>query len=76
LSDKANRKKLINKFQELIWEDESSSELLSNLAYDLDFYEPSEDWQKESPSYYGDQRLEKEIMLVLKQLNDFNSESG
>ena len=50
---------LIRKFQDEVWNDESIqdetlNEILSELAYDLDFYEPNEEWRKESLSYYGD----------------------
>ena len=69
LKEKENRKQLIQEFQKLIWSDEKASEELSELAYDLDFYEPNEEFRKEDPSYYGDERLEEEIKLVLQKLN-------
>ncbi len=68
LIDKVNRKKLISKFQELIWNDENASEVLSLLAYDLDFYEPNIEYTKEDPSYYGDEKLEVEIRIVINKL--------
>lgn len=70
LTDKANRKLLICEFQELVWNDENASELLSELAYDLDFYEPNEEWRKEDPSYYGEERLEQEIITVIQKLQE------
>lgn len=70
LTDKVNRKQLISEFQELIWNDENASEVLSELAYDLDFYEPNEKSRKEDPSYYGDERLEEEIKLVINKLKE------
>ncbi|HTN38087.1 MAG TPA: hypothetical protein VL053_13495 [Arachidicoccus sp.] len=42
LKDKNNRSSLIKQFQELVWNDENANEILSELAYDLDFYEPNE----------------------------------
>ncbi len=70
LVDKANRKQLICKFQEIVWNDDNASELLLELAYDLDFYEPNEEWRKEDPSYYGEERLEQEIKIVIQKLQD------
>jgi hypothetical protein len=72
LIDKVNRKKLISEFQDLIWNDENASEILSLLAYDLDFYEPNEEWIKEDSSYYGDDRLEKEIKIAIQKLQASN----
>jgi len=53
---------LIKTFQDEIWNDESMQDsplddILSELAYDLDFYEPDDAWRLESSSYYGDERL-------------------
>jgi hypothetical protein len=69
LSDIPNRKKNINEFQHIVWDDENCDELYADLALDLDFYEPDEKLRKEDPSYYGDERLEKEIRSVLEKLN-------
>lgn len=68
LTDKLNRKQLISEFQELIWNDENANELLSELAYDMDFYEPNEKLRKENPSYYGDERLEEEIKSAIQKV--------
>jgi hypothetical protein len=68
LDDKLNRKNLISEFQELIWNDKNANEILSELAYDLDFYEPDEELRKEDSSYYGDNRLEEEIKLAIRKL--------
>jgi len=70
LQDKQNRSMLIKEFQELIWNDENANEILSELAYDLDFYEPNEEWRKEDPSYYGDDRLEEEIQAAIQKLKE------
>jgi hypothetical protein len=68
LTDKVNRKDLISEFQELIWNDGNASEILSLLAYELDFYEPNEELRKEDPSYYGDEQLEEEVKSAIQKL--------
>ncbi len=68
LRDKAHRKQLIAEFQQMVWADENASTLLSELAYDLDFYEQDDRLRKEDVSYYGDERLEEEITAVLEKL--------
>ena len=68
LQDKENRFILIKKFQGEIWNNDNANEILSELAYDLDFYESNEDWRKENSSYYGDEKLEQEIKLALEKL--------
>jgi len=75
LNDKLNRKRLISEFQELIWNDEilSANEILSDLAYDLDFYEPNEELRKEEPSYYSDDRLEEEITSAIQKLQELGT---
>lgn len=64
-----SRERLIFEFQELIWNDENANEILSGLAYDLDFYEPNEELRKEDPSYYGDDRLE-EVKSAIQKLQE------
>ncbi|MBK6730818.1 MAG: hypothetical protein IPG60_07590 [Bacteroidetes bacterium] len=68
LTDKINRKQHICEFQELVWNDENTNEILSELAYDLDFYEPNDELRKEDSSYYGDDRLEEEIRTAIQKL--------
>ena len=74
LTNKLNRKRLISEFQESIWNEKNANEILIELAHDLDFYEPNEEWRKQEPSYYGDERLEQEIKLALQKLNNRISE--
>jgi hypothetical protein len=62
----SNRAKLVIEFQHKVWNEENLpdkklNELLSGLAYDLDFYESNEEWRKESPNYFGDEKLENLI---------------
>lgn len=66
---------LIKEFQDEVWNDESIqdetlNEILSQLAYDLDFYEPNEEWRKESLSYYGDDRLEEVVKTAIQKLQE------
>lgn len=74
LTDKSDRKRLISEFQEIIWNDEIANEILSELAYDLDFYEPNEECQKESLSYYGDDRLEEIVKTAIQKLQEQSPE--
>lgn len=71
-----NKDKLIKEFQNEVWNDESIrdeklNEILSELAYDLDFYEPNEQWKKESHSYYGDDRLKEVIKSGIKKIKEY-----
>ncbi len=74
LNDKNNRESLIKRFQEYIWNEnpifnsEEEENVLSDLAYDLDFYQPDIKIRDEDPSYYGDDRLETEIKTALEKL--------
>lgn len=66
---------IIKEFQDEVWNDESIqdetlNEILSQLAYDLDFYEPNEEWRKESLSYYGDDRLEEVVKSAIQKLQE------
>ena len=78
-SESSERAALVSKFQYLVWrgrdEREGANveidEILSDLAYDLDFYEPNEEWRKEDTSYYGDDRLEEEVKIVIQKLKIF-----
>lgn len=69
------KQKLIKEFQDEVWNDESIqdenlNEILSELAYDLDFYEPNEEWRKEDLSYYGNDRLEEVIKTAIQKLQE------
>lgn len=70
-----SREKLIKDFQDEVWNDDSIqdevlNEILSELAYDLDFYEPNKEWRKEDQSYYGDDRLEEVIKKAIRKLQE------
>ena len=68
------RKQLIAEFQQRVWdapEDLTATqewEILRDLAYDLDFYEPDAKVRAEDSSFYGDERVEREIKTALKKL--------
>lgn len=66
----------VKKFQEIVWndetiQDETLNDILSTIAYDLDFYEPDDEKRKEDTSYYGDERLNAEIKSGLKKLKEY-----
>jgi hypothetical protein len=70
---------LIKSVQNQIWNEDSCGdkdldEILSGIAYDLDFYEQNEEWRKENPSYYGDERLIEGIKLAIEKLQQQNIE--
>jgi hypothetical protein len=65
---------LIKEFQSNIWNNQISNlhpedeEILKTLAYDLDFYEHNQPLREEDSSYYGADRLFKEITSALEKL--------
>lgn len=66
---------LIKSLQNKIWYDESIkddtlNEILTELSYDLDFYEPNEEWRREDISYYGSKRLEEVLKFALYKLKE------
>ncbi|MCB0785822.1 MAG: hypothetical protein KDC02_16655 [Flavobacteriales bacterium] len=66
----------IKAFQTMVWNSEEweshysndAVEVLSDLAYDLDFYEPDAPTRAEDPSYYGANRAIQEITIALKRI--------
>jgi hypothetical protein len=75
ISDPGHRAEYIRAFQihilrdeDLIFEDPLVEEVLGDLAWDLDFYEPDERKRAEDASYYGDDRVEQEIRSALRKL--------
>jgi len=58
------RYELIRYFQGEAWADdsdvdESIDDIVYEIAYDMDFYQPNEAWRKQEPSLYGDERLDE-----------------
>ena len=70
LKEKNNRKYLISLFQKEVWNNENANEILSELAYDFNFYEPNEKLRIEDSSYYGDEKLELEITAAINNLKN------
>lgn len=78
IKEKNNRKKLIEEFQQSIWDSDSNNieyEILSELAYDLDYYEPNEQSRKEHSSYYGEEHLIKEIESAINKIKSIGDTS-
>lgn len=74
-AESRSKDKLIREFQEEVWNDESLqdqklNEVLSELAYDLDFYEPNEQWREEVLGYYGNEKLENVIKDAIQKLRE------
>jgi len=66
------RQQLISEFQQIIWNSDLPTswefEVLRDLAYDLDFYEPDVKLSAEDASFFGDERFEEEINAALRKL--------
>lgn len=45
-----------------------TQEVLEDLAYNLDLFEPNEEWRRQDPSYYGPERAVEEIRGALGRL--------
>lgn len=64
-----DRKKLVYDFQETVWNTDNTDdvgadpvmEVLRDLAYDLEYYVADPKVRGEDPSFYGEDRLEREI---------------
>jgi hypothetical protein len=75
LISKSNRKQLIKEFQNQVWNErinvsESINNILSELAYDLDYYEPDDLLRSQDNSYFGNDKLEQKIQIALKKIAD------
>lgn len=62
--------------QNLVWDHEALPsdnaevwEILRQLAYDLDYFEPDSKLRAHDPSYFGEDRARAEIQTALKSLN-------
>jgi hypothetical protein len=75
LENKMDRASKVKICQDIIWNSEIDNlsevqnEILSDLAHDLDFYEPNPDWRSQDSSFYGEDRLECEIREALSKLD-------
>lgn len=74
LEEPAQMKENIAKFQSMVWEGLDPSlpsnvrDVLRDLAYDLDFFEPRSEVRKEDGTLYGHARAEEEIREALEKL--------
>jgi hypothetical protein len=70
------RKQIVAEFQALVWSGldagvpQKVRGVLGELAHDLDYFEAAPALRKEDPTYYGHERLEKEIRDGLRRLED------
>jgi len=71
-----DRKTAIKNIQDFVFDSEDflkldvrTQDILSEFAYDLDFYVADLNMRKEVPNYYGEERLNEEIEAVIKKLN-------
>jgi hypothetical protein len=80
LREPLTRKATVKQFQSLVWQgqersiDKDTYNVLADLAYDLDFYEPDPVLRKEDATYYGQERLEREVKAALRRLADLGIE--
>ena len=78
LEQAEERDRRIGEFQQYVWHtretplefNEEEWGVIVDLAYDLDFYEPNPDWRREDTSYYGEERLIREIHESLAKLSN------
>ncbi|MBN9378034.1 MAG: hypothetical protein BGO14_00930 [Chlamydiales bacterium 38-26] len=69
IKNKEDPSDLIRKFQNEIWNREETDEILSELASDLDDYEPNPLLRMEDRSYYGNEKLVQVINNFLGRMN-------
>ena len=72
-ANEPERSELINSFQKIAFsdnqiEDEYLDEIVGDLAYDMDYYEPNEEWRKQDLSFYSEDRLKELISDVIKKI--------
>ena len=72
--DAPSRMSAMAEVQRLVWSGgvdqlpPNAQNILRDLAYDLDFFEPNEQVRAQSPALYGPERLEEEIRSTVRQL--------
>ncbi|MCH1429141.1 MAG: hypothetical protein L7U87_00110 [Chlamydiales bacterium] len=60
--------KLIKEFQDIMWEEDSNdliSDMLFELAYDLDYYESDPVEREKEPSFYDESELVKRVKAAV-----------
>lgn len=75
IKNKQDPSDLIRKFQDEIWNRDETDEILIELAYDLDYYEPNHLLRMEDRSYYGNERLVQVINNSLGRMNLNNTDN-
>jgi hypothetical protein len=79
LSEISARKESVREFQRCFWDNqlhikssigENAYNILADLAYDLDFFEADPGVRAQDTTYYGDERLDREIEVALKRLSE------
>jgi hypothetical protein len=80
LAKEKDKMEAIKNIQQFVWEseefftlNEQLQQILSEFAYDLDFYVPDQNMQKEVPSYYGEEKLNQGIADVVKKLDQLKA---
>jgi hypothetical protein len=74
LGDPDRRLEHVKSFQTAVWDSErldadaAAIEVLRDLAYDLDFFEPDDRARAADPALYGHARLEAEVGSALERL--------
>jgi hypothetical protein len=77
LNEKRNRRALIGEFQSKVWNESdeflgsAEGQIVGDLAYDLDYYEPDPSKRRESESYFDDERLE---LLINESLDNLGAD--
>ncbi len=79
-NDKSNIDNLIIEFQKFVWlnsdfnDEDPSAHIFDDLADSLDYYEPNSELRRDSPSYYGEEKMRKEIKEALKKIELLKSQ--
>lgn len=69
----------VKEFQRLVWEAEENEiqpserwlwDIFDDLAADLEYYEPNEVWRKESPLFFGDEKVRQLIEEALSRIHE------
>lgn len=70
---------LVTELQDRIWDTKPLTgpdtvlEILADLAYDLDFWEPDPAKRREDPSFFGDDRARAEIREAVERLREYGA---
>jgi hypothetical protein len=71
---------VISQLQQLVWKSSelppAGEEVLRNLAYDLDFFEPNPTFRKEDPSFFDETTAIAEISQAIARLKELASGFG